>query len=85
MMTTAGSLALEGNIAPQDAFVAEKLRSAGAVLLGKTNMSEWGYMRSMRACSGWSSRGGQVRNPCLLRGKVRMQATFPYRWHRQGH
>lgn len=66
MMTTAGSLALEGNIAPQDAFVVEKLRNAGAVLLGKTNMSEWGYIRSTRACSGWSSRGGQVRNPYVL-------------------
>jgi amidase len=66
MMTTAGSVALEGNIAPQDAFVVEKLRSAGAILLGKTNMSEWGYMRSTRACSGWSSRGGQVRNPYVL-------------------
>ena len=52
MMTTAGSLALEGNIAPQDAFVVEKLRAAGAILLGKTNMSEWGYIRSTRACSG---------------------------------
>jgi amidase len=66
MMTTAGSLALEGNRAPRDAFVVEKLREAGAVLLGKTNMSEWGYMRSTRACSGWSSRGGQVRNPYVL-------------------
>jgi len=66
MMTTAGSLALVGNIAPRDAFVVEKLREAGAVLLGKTNMSEWGYMRSTRACSGWSSRGGQVRNPYVL-------------------
>jgi len=66
MMTTAGSLALEGNIAPQDAFVVKNLRNAGAVLLGKTNMSEWGYMRSTRACSGWSSRGGQVRNPYVL-------------------
>jgi amidase len=49
MMTTAGSLALEGNIAPKDAFVVQKLREAGVVLLGKTNMSEWGYMRSTRA------------------------------------
>lgn len=66
MMTTAGSLALVGNIAPRDAFIVERLRTAGAVLLGKTNMSEWGYMRSTRACSGWSSRGGQVRNPYVL-------------------
>lgn len=66
MMTTGGSLALEGNFAPQDAFVVGKLREAGAVILGKTNMSEWGYMRSTRACSGWSSRGGQTRNPYVL-------------------
>ena len=66
MATTGGSLALEGNIAPRDAAVVEKLRASGAVLLGKTNMSEWGYMRSTRACSGWSSRGGQVRNPYVL-------------------
>lgn len=66
MMTTAGSLALVGNIASHDAFVVDRLRQAGAVLLGKTNMSEWGYMRSTRACSGWSSRGGQVRNPYVL-------------------
>jgi amidase len=66
MMTTAGSLALEGNIAPRDSFVVKRLRETGAVLLGKTNMSEWGYMRSTRACSGWSSRGGQVRNPYAL-------------------
>jgi len=66
MMTTGGSLALQGNIASQDAAVVEKLRESGAVLLGKTNMSEWGYMRSTRACSGWSSRGGQVRNPYVL-------------------
>jgi len=66
MMTTAGSIALEGNIALHDATVVANLREAGAVLLGKTNMSEWGYMRSTRACSGWSSRGGQVRNPYIL-------------------
>jgi amidase len=66
MMTTAGSLAMEGNIAAQDAFVVKRLREAGVILLGKSNMSEWGYMRSTRACSGWSSRGGQVRNPYVL-------------------
>jgi amidase len=66
MMTTAGSLAMVGNIATQDAFVVKKLREAGVILLGKSNMSEWGYMRSTRACSGWSSRGGQVRNPYVL-------------------
>jgi len=66
MMTSAGSLALEANVAPRDAFVVKKLRDAGVVILGKTNMSEWGYMRSTRPCSGWSSRGGQVRNPYVL-------------------
>ncbi|MEO1192456.1 MAG: amidase [Pseudomonadota bacterium] len=66
MMTTGGSLALIGNIAAEDAFVAIQLRRAGAVLLGKTNMSEWGYVRASRACSGWSSRGGQTRNPYVL-------------------
>ncbi|MCA9102542.1 MAG: amidase [Planctomycetales bacterium] len=66
MMTTAGSLALEGNRAMRDAFVVQRLREAGAVLLAKSNMSEWGYMRSTRACSGWSSRGGQTRNPHVL-------------------
>jgi amidase len=66
MMTTAGSVALLGNIAPRDAFLVTRLRDAGAVILGKTNMSEWGYMRSTRGCSGWSSRGGQVRNPYAL-------------------
>ncbi|MGD9622974.1 MAG: amidase [Mycolicibacterium sp.] len=66
MSTTAGSLALDGNIAPRDAHLVSRLREAGAVIIGKTNMSEWGYMRSTRACSGWSSRGGQVRNPYVL-------------------
>ncbi|MEJ2288064.1 MAG: amidase [Deinococcales bacterium] len=66
MMTTAGSLALEGNLAPEDAGVVARLRRAGAVLLGKTNLSEWAYFRSTRGCSGWSSRGGQTRNPHAL-------------------
>ncbi len=66
MTTTGGSLAMLGHKAGDDAFVAAQLRRAGAVLLGKTNMSEWGYMRSTRGCSGWSSRGGQVRNPYVL-------------------
>jgi amidase len=65
-MTTGGSIALLGNCAARDAAVVHRLREAGAVLLGKTNMSEWGYMRSTRACSGWSSRGGQTRNPYVL-------------------
>lgn len=66
MQTTAGSLALEGHIAKQDSFVVQQLRQAGAVLLGKTNLSEWANFRSTRSCSGWSSRGGQVRNPYAL-------------------
>ena len=66
MVTSAGSLALEHNVAPRDSFLVQKLRAAGVVILGKTNMSEWGYMRSNRPCSGWSSRGGQVRNPYVL-------------------
>ena len=66
MMTTCGSIALKGNLAPSDAFVVAALRRAGAVVLGKTNMSEWGYLRSTRPCSGWSSRGGQTRNPYVL-------------------
>lgn len=66
MMTTAGALALAGNKAAHDAFVVERLREAGAVLLGKTNLSEWANFRSTRSTSGWSSRGGQTRNPCVL-------------------
>lgn len=66
MQTTAGSLALEGHIAPRDAFIVEKLRSAGAVILGKTNLSEWANFRGKRSISGWSSRGGLTRNPYAL-------------------
>lgn len=66
MMTTGGSLALSGNYAARDATIVSRLREAGAVLLAKTNMSEWGYMRSTRPSSGWSSRGGQTRNPYVL-------------------
>lgn len=66
MLTTAGSLALLGSIASEDAFVTRKLREAGAVILGKTNLSEWANFRSTRATSGWSSRGGQTRNPYAL-------------------
>ena len=66
MMTTAGALAMEGNIASTDAFIIGKLREAGAVLLGKTNLSEWANFRSQRSSSGWSSRGGQTRNPYVL-------------------
>ena len=66
MMTTAGSLALVGAMPPRDAFVAERLRAAGAVILGKTNLSEWANFRSNRASSGWSGRGGQCKNPYAL-------------------
>ena len=62
MMTSAGSLALDGVAAPADSDVVSRLRAAGAVLLGKTNLSEWANFRSTRSSSGWSSRGGQVRN-----------------------
>jgi amidase len=64
--TTAGSLALAGSIPPRDATVARKLREAGAVLLGKTNLSEWANIRSNRSSSGWSARGGQAKNPYVL-------------------
>jgi amidase len=63
MQTTAGSLALIGASAPDDAIIVLKLREAGAVLLGKTNLSEWANFRSTHSSSGWSGRGGQVRNP----------------------
>ena len=66
MMTTAGSLALADHIAVEDAFIIKQLRAAGAVLLGKTNLSEWANFRSSRSASGWSSRGGQTKNPCVL-------------------
>ena len=66
MATTAGSLALEGHISSSDAFIVSRLRQAGAIILGKTNLSEWANFRSTRSCSGWSSRGGQVRNPYAL-------------------
>jgi amidase len=66
MMTTAGSLALAGVKPPRDAFIVERLREAGAVLLGKTNLSEWANFRSTHSSSGWSGRGGQTRNPYVL-------------------
>lgn len=64
--TTAGSVALGQNFATQDSFVAAQLRAAGAIILGKTNLSEWANFRSSRSSSGWSSAGGQVRNPYAL-------------------
>jgi amidase len=66
MTTTAGSLALEGSIPLQDSFVARKLRAVGAVILGKTNLSEWANFRSSHSSSGWSGRGGQTKNPYVL-------------------
>src|ERR1051326_4286114 len=66
MTTTAGSLALQGSVPPQDSFVAGKLRQAGAVILGKANLSEWANIRSNHSSSGWSGRGGQCRNPYVL-------------------
>src|ERR1041385_2419579 len=66
MTTTAGSLALAGSIPLQDSTVAAKLRAAGAVLLGKANLSEWANFRSTHSTSGWSGRGGQAKNPYVL-------------------
>ncbi|MCG6927343.1 MAG: amidase [Acidobacteria bacterium] len=66
MTTTAGSLALEGSIPRQDSHVAQRLREAGAVILGKANLSEWANFRSSRSTSGWSGRGGRCRNPYAL-------------------
>ena len=66
MLTTAGSLALTYGPAPDDAFVVKRLREAGAIILGKTNLSEWANFRSTRSSSGWSGRGGQTRNPYVL-------------------
>ena len=66
MMTTAGSLALLGSISPRDSFVAQKLREAGAVILGKANLSEWANFRGEHPSSGWSGRGGQTNNPYVL-------------------
>ena len=63
MSTTAGSLALVGAKSPQDSFVAARLRTAGAIILGKTNLSEWANFRSNHSSSGWSGRGGQTKNP----------------------
>jgi amidase len=66
MSTTAGSLALDGVKARRDAHIVARLRNAGAVILGKTNLSEWANMRSTRSTSGWSGRGGLTRNPYAL-------------------
>jgi len=66
MVNSAGSLAMAGNRPAADAFVVARLRASGAVILGKTNLSEWANFRSTRSSSGWSSRGGQTKNPYVL-------------------
>ena len=66
LTTTAGSLALQGSIAAKDAFLVSQLRAAGVVILGKANLSEWANFRSSHSTSGWSSQGGQTRNPYAL-------------------
>ncbi|RPH54995.1 amidase, partial [bacterium] len=66
MMTTAGSLALVGEPAPEDATVTARLRAAGAIILGKANLSEWANFRGFNSSSGWSGKGGQTRNPYIL-------------------
>ncbi|MDB6008726.1 MAG: amidase [Gammaproteobacteria bacterium] len=66
MLTTAGSLALADSKPPRDAFIVRRLRASGAVILGKTNLSEWANFRSTRSSSGWSGRGGQTKNPYAL-------------------
>jgi amidase len=66
LQTTAGSLALEGRPAAEDAFLVTRLRDAGAIVLGKSNLSEWANLRSLRSSSGWSGRGGQTKNPYAL-------------------
>jgi amidase len=66
MLTTAGSLALAGSKPPRDAFIVRKLREAGALILGKTNLSEWANFRSTHSSSGWSGRGGQTHSPYAL-------------------
>jgi amidase len=83
MQTTAGALAMEGNIASADANIVARLREAGAVILGKTNLSEWANFRSTRSASGWSSRGGQTRNPYVTdRSPAAPVPVRRWRWPR---
>lgn len=70
MQTSAGSLAMVGDPPAKDAFIVQRLREAGAIILGKTNLSEWAAFRDPALPSGWSGRGGQTRNPHLLSGDV---------------
>ena len=83
MQTTAGSLALEGNVAVRDAFIVERLRAAGAVILAKANLSEWANFRSTRSSSGWSGRGRQCRNPYVLDRTPSGHTSRPRRRHRR--
>jgi len=81
--TTAGSLALKDNVTGRDAPVVARLRAAGAVILGKTNLSEWANIRSTASISGWSAVGGQVRNPYALdRTPAARRADRARRWRR---
>ncbi len=78
MMTTAGSMALAGVAPPKDAFIVQRLRQAGAVILGKTNLSEWANYRSTHSTSGWSGRGGQTHESLFTRSQnpVRFELRF---------
>src|SRR5258708_12706159 len=77
MQTTAGSLALFGSPAPRDSTVAANLRKGGAVILGKTNLSEWANFRSFESISGWSGRGGQTNNPHGINPNARGSPPAP--------
>ena len=79
MVTTAGSLALADNLATEDAFIVKRLREAGAIIAGKTNLSEWANFRSTKSTSGWSSVGGQTRNPTILARVPAVPALVPVR------
>ena len=84
MVNSAGSLALADNRPQQDAFIVARLREAGAVILGKTNLSEWANFRSTRSSSGWSSRGGQTKNPYVARSQsVRLELGHRHRDRRE--
>ena len=77
MQTTAGSWALLGNIVPRDAHIVGLLREAGAIVIGHANMSEWSSVRSKRYSTGYSARGGQVRNPYDLSKSPSMYFNLP--------